>query len=377
MYVSAWPGLTFRDVFGMRKRRRTPFPLDAENQNMFHVARSGIYHLFRALAFTPGETVLVPDYHSGNELAAIHAAGAGVTLYPIRRNFEPDLDVLADLARKLKPRAIYIIHYLGWPQPMKEIQALCAEYGSILIEDCALSLLSSFGQRPLGTFGDYSIFCLYKTLPVPNGGVLVQNRQPLTKLERLRLNPCPRAAAAGRSAELALEALRSRFDSPGKALFNLKRAIGRRIRSSGVKHVPVGDIGWDIRNVNIAMSPLSSRVMCHQDYDHIREKRRANFILLKRLTAGRVSMPREDVPDCPLFFPVLVRDKHDAAEALRQSGIEAVEFWNGSQNHLTIGPDASFLRAHVLELPIHQGVSTAQIEFIADRFLQLNPEPAC
>src|SRR5204862_512234 len=72
-------------------------------------------------------------------------------------------------------RVLYVIHYLGWPQPILELRELCKERGIVLIEDCALSLLSQFNGRPLGTFGDYSVFCLYKTLPVPNGGMLIQN----------------------------------------------------------------------------------------------------------------------------------------------------------------------------------------------------------
>ena len=49
----------------------------------------------------------------------------------------------------------------------------------------ALSLLSEPDGEPLGSFGDWSIFCLYKTLPVPNGALLVQNAMPLGGLDRL------------------------------------------------------------------------------------------------------------------------------------------------------------------------------------------------
>ncbi len=80
------------------------------------MARSGIYHLFRTLNLKPGDKVLVPDYHSGNEVAAIRAAGASVVFYPIKRNLEPDLEALTRLAAQ-GARVIYVIHYLGWPQP--------------------------------------------------------------------------------------------------------------------------------------------------------------------------------------------------------------------------------------------------------------------
>ena len=226
MYVSSWPGLTLREFRQPRAEGKLPFPLSAESRLSFCVARSGIYHLFRALRFKKGEIVLVPDYHSGNEVSAIRAAGASIVYYPILRNLEPDLEALARLA-KLNPRVVYVIHYLGWPQPMKDIEALCRERGSLLIEDCALSLLSETDHKPLGSFGDYSVFCLYKTLPVPNGGLLVQNRNILGELTELELQRCPRATAAGRSAELALEAVRSRWEGLGEALFGIKRTFGK------------------------------------------------------------------------------------------------------------------------------------------------------
>jgi dTDP-4-amino-4,6-dideoxygalactose transaminase len=379
MYVSSWPGLTLREFRPPPSERTMPFPLKSENRLSFCVARSGIYHLFRALQFKPGETVLVPDYHSGNEVSAIRAAGASIVFYPILRNLEPDLEVLTRLA-KLNPRVIYVIHYLGWPQPMQEIEALCRHSGSLLIEDCALSLLSETDRKPLGSFGDYSVFCLYKTLPVPNGGLLVQNRNILKVLEDLELEQCPRTAAAGRSAELMLEAVRSRADSIGKVFFSIKRAFGEVLRAARVRQVPVGNIGWNVADVNIAMSPISNTVMERLDYEQIRRKRRENFLLMQRRLEGRVTMLREDLKEgvCPLFFPILVQDKHSSAQALWKRGIGAVEFWNeGDPSANSVGgTDARYLRAHVLELPIHQDVTLSQVEYIADQVLRLELQPA-
>jgi dTDP-4-amino-4,6-dideoxygalactose transaminase len=377
MYVSPWPGLNARELLPWQSGRPLPYPLDNSHRLAFCVARSGIYHLFRALELKPEDVVLVPDYHSGNEVAAIRAAGATITFYPVRRNLEPDLEELSRLARRLRPRVIYVIHYLGWPQPLNDIEALCHEQGSILIEDCALSLLSAIDRGPLGAFGDYSIFCLYKTLPVPNGGLLVQNHDALQQLDGLKLERCPRLTTLGRTAELALETIRSRADSIGKALFRLKQSIGRTLRRGGARRVPIGDIGWDIANVKLGMSPISNTVLKGLDYVQIRKKRRENYLFLLDRLRGRVKMLREDLDEgvCPLFFPILVQDKHAAAKALWAKDIGAVEFWNDKLNY-AIGREAEFLRAHVLELPIHQGVSSHQAEYICDQVLRLNLRPA-
>jgi len=378
MYVSSWPGLTVRDLLPNTRAERLPFPLEVPQRTSFCVARSAIYHLFRALHFREGEVALVPDYYSGNEVAAIRAAGATIVHYPILRNLEPDLEALARLARR-GARVLYVIHYLGWPQPMRAIEALSRACGSLLIEDCALSLLSEAEQTPLGSWGDYSVFCLYKTLPVPNGGLLIQNRNALSELAELRLERCPRAAAAGRSAELMLEALRSRAGAAGGALFAVKRAFGRMMRAARVRQVPVGNIGWNLADVHIAMSGFSGAVMKGLRYGEIRERRRANYLRMKSLLEGRVPLLRHDLPEgvCPLFFPILVRDKSATAQALQHRGIGAVEFWNDGGPLVAgeAGAEARFLRTHVLELPIHQDVTGAQVDYIADQVLRLELQP--
>jgi len=176
-------------------------------------------------------------------------------------------------------------------------------------------------------------------------------------------------------AELALEALRSRADLIGKVLFGIKRTFGRLLRAAEVRQVPIGNIGWSLGDVNVAMSSICNSVMKRLDYDRIRSRRRENFLLLRQKLEGRVSMLRADLAEgvCPLFFPILVRDKHAAARDLRQRGIGAVEFWNEVRPlaEQRSGPGAKYLRAHVLELPIHQDVGPSQVEYIADQVLRL------
>src|SRR6266849_8097425 len=209
MYVPAEHGLALTCLFRRRPAGHAPFPLSAPQHRHFYRARNAIYHVFRGLKFTSGDTVLVPDYHNTNEVAAIRAAGATVRFYRIGRNLEPDLEQLGRLARSTNARALFTIHYFGWPQPVKELLALCEAHGMFLFEDCALAFLGETGGRPLGSFGRYATYCLYKTLPVPNGGVLVHNEPGLPPLDRVELRPCGAATLYGRTLELLLERFRS------------------------------------------------------------------------------------------------------------------------------------------------------------------------
>jgi dTDP-4-amino-4,6-dideoxygalactose transaminase len=301
-----------------------------------------------------------------------------VRFYPIDRSLEPDLAALAALCTGAT-RALFVIHFLGWPQPMAEIQSFCRSRGLLLIEDCALALLSEHEGRPLGSFGDHAVFCLYKTLPVPNGGLLVHNRAGAGTLTAPPLHPCGLLPLAGRSTELVLEWLRTRSDGSGRALFALKRAAGRVLRASGAERHPVGDMGFDPGQLDLAISPVCHTLMRRCDFASIRRRRRENFHRLHAALEGHVPFLKRNLPEgvCPLFFPILVPDKRAAARALRARGVDAVEFWNEGAPEADVFPDVQFLRRHVLELPLHQGLGPPQIEHVATQVRALERGWAC
>ncbi|HEY3127938.1 MAG TPA: aminotransferase class V-fold PLP-dependent enzyme [Acidobacteriota bacterium] len=375
MYVPAWPVLS-PSCFFEASRDSLPYPLNSPHQTYSYVARNLIYHLFRALHFREGESVLVPNYHHGNEVRAIRSSGARIHFYRINRDLEPDLEELNRLCKSTPGlRALFVIHYLGWPQPIREIRAICRECGIILIEDCAISLFSKTQGEPLGSFGDYAIFCLYKTLPLPNGGLLVQSSDVLEDLARLNMKSASVASVAGRTSDLALAWIRSRSDFFGGALCALKRLAGQTLSGAGVKRVPVGDTGFDLANVNVAISSVCHSLLKRFDYERVWLKRRENFLLLEEKLQGRATLLRKELGEdvCPLFFPILVPDKPSAAQALWQRGIEAVQFWNHGDPEAKgkNSSDAQFLRDHVLELPIHQDVTPRQVGYMADQVLRL------
>jgi len=370
MYVPAWPVLAPRDLLPRRRLAKPrPFPLGVPGALHFYVARYALYQLFRALDCA-GASVLLPAYHHGNEVRAVRAAGAVPLFYSINRRMEPDLDELERLCRR-RPRAMVAIHYLGWPQPIEEMAALCRAYDVRLVEDCALALLSRARGGALGSFGDHAVFCLYKTLPVPNGAVLVQNRGGLDTLRQLALRSCDSMSLVGRSSELMLSRLRMRRERLGRLLFGAKRAAGRALTRLRWRRIPVGDDGFDVSRADLGMSALSRALVESSDYDGIVARRRRNFLQLRDRLDGRAHAVKDVLPEgvCPLFFPLLVQDKARAVAELERRGVEAVPFWNqgDAQAESESGPDVKYLRRHVLELPIHQDLTPAHIEYTAEQ----------
>lgn len=373
MYVSTWPALTPLHFIGRPSSGRLPFPFYARRKKYGYLARGLIYHLIKALELKGVGTVLVPDYHHGNEVAAIRAAGAKVASYRINADLSPDLE---DLERQMTPevRVLLVIHYLGWPQPIDVIAAIAKRHDVTLIEDCALSMFTEYRGQPVGTIGDFAIFCLYKMLPVPHGGLLVTNGAPIAKLEELSLRQASALSVAGRTLELLLEATRTRFDTVGKHLMDTKRLIGGVLSSAGVARAPVGDVGFDLARAGLGASPLVHHLLERVDLEAIPEARRARFAQLASRLLGRASfLALEPGPGtCPLFFPLLVEDKRAAVELLVRRGIGAVQFWASGDPELvgerTSG--AERLRRHLIELPIHQDVTPEDVDRMADVVIQ-------
>ena len=369
-FVPTYQGLSAADFVRSTTAGHECFPFTVPHRLPFYRARNAIYHLMRALLETnPGLTVLAPDYNSGNEILAIRAAGAGIRYCPVRGDMQLDPDEVDRYCRIHSPDLLYVIHYAGWPQPMPALAELCRRRGMLLVEDCALSLLSDLDGRPLGSWGDWSVFCLYKTLPLPNGALLVQNGPRLESLERLRLRDPGPASVAGRMAELVVQRIRSRANSVGAALQMMKRGMGCAAGALDVRRANVGDIGFNLDDVDLAMSRMSSRLLAGMDFAEIKRRRVENYRRLAERLGRRVIQVFPELPDgvCPLFFPIVVADKHAAATALRDRGVDALEFWNESvePGGHEMSEDARFLRRHVLELPIHQDLTGRHIDHVA------------
>jgi dTDP-4-amino-4,6-dideoxygalactose transaminase len=369
-FVPTYQGLAAMHLVGRPSASEPPYPFTAPRRISYYRARNAIFHLFRTLGEVRRSlTVLAPDYYSGNEILAMQAAGVKIHYCPVGADMQWDPAEVERLCRTHSPDVLYVIHYAGWPQPIAQLAEICRNREMLLVEDCALSLLSETDEgRPLGSFGQWSVFCLYKTLPLPNGALLVQNDVPLESLERLHLRPADAASVAARVAELLVQRIRGRFNSLGAALQAIKRGMGMAAGALDVHRANVGDIGFNLDEVDLAMSPVSTRLMRRLDYSDIRRRRAANYRQLLQEVDSHVCPMFPVLPHrvCPLFFPVIVPNKAEAASALRRRGVEALEFWNdpvgdGSE----MSPQARFFREHVLELPIHQDLSARHISHVA------------
>jgi len=254
---------------------------------------------------------------------------------------------------------------------MAQARKLADELEVPLVEDCALALLSRDGADPLGSTGDVSVFCLYKTLPVPNGGLLLVRGSLRNKLGTLPPTRAPRmTSTAIHLGSSMLSNLELRAGPAGRRARELLRNAGRfAIRKASVEFVSTGTQHFDVRDVDLGISSLSHLVLRNQQWAEIVERRRRNYFLL-------YAMLRDIAPPvtgelrpgvCPLFYPMPIANKASAMARLLARGVETVDFWRIRHPAVREGefPEVDRLRETVLELPVHQDLTPADAEHVA------------
>ena len=88
-----------------------------------------------------------------------------------------------DVERKItaKTKAIVVVHLFGMPSKIDEIKAVADKHGLKILEDASHSHGAMYKGKPIGSFGDVSIFSMQgnKLVPSGEGGVLLCDSQEL------------------------------------------------------------------------------------------------------------------------------------------------------------------------------------------------------
>jgi dTDP-4-amino-4,6-dideoxygalactose transaminase len=359
-----------------------PFPLDGARVALTFSGTAAVYQAVRALALPRGSVVLCPSYNCGHELEPILRLGLRVRCYRVDGNLETALE---DLEREVDgdTRAILVTHYFGFGRDLTAMREFCDQRGLALIEDCAHAFLSDNEAGNLGRVGEVAAYSFRKTLPIPNGGAAVLNRPTLGMPTDLR--PPPHASTWLKRLDLARKAALDRWTAThslrdalaGVAL--APAAVGgeliRRIRPLGRTHCydpDDEDYGFAPDVVQWKMSGFSQRAVAAFDFAAIAAARRANYRRLAASLAGlRGCRPlRLQIADncCPLFLPVQFDNRDEVYGYLLSLRINAALWWY--EQHPAVDwsrfPEARHLKATVLALPIHQDITSGQVDFMAD-----------
>ncbi|SDQ16337.1 DegT/DnrJ/EryC1/StrS aminotransferase family protein [Paraburkholderia fungorum] len=149
-------------------------------------ARAAMIHILAAKKRLDPRGILLPAYIGLSKIEGsgvfdpIRTTGIPHAFYRVDTRLRPDVDALEAQLKTGQYQLVFLIHYFGVPQvDVERFTALCHRYGVQIIEDCAHTLLGGLGGKRLGTYGDYAIFSVHKSIAAEDGGFFLDNRGEL------------------------------------------------------------------------------------------------------------------------------------------------------------------------------------------------------
>lgn len=387
-YISARPAFHFKDLCA-KKQNVSMFPLDHQRCYFFFSARYALMAGIKALSIGPNDTVLLPSYNCGTEIDPFLHLGIKPVFYRVNKDLVIDFD---DLLKKInsKVKAILVTHFIGFPQSIDYVKKICIGKKMFLIEDCAHAFLSTYREKCLGSYGDVSIFSLLKTLPIPNGGVLVINNADI------KYKHDPQKPNLFSTFFYATELLKHKTWSTNHSIkVNLIKFLydGSYISLSFIRFLLAGlrkyihpkglylvrpDSYFFVENLcSWGISSLSKNIINDSDFENIKTIRRKNFeyLLTHFIKNERGILPFRELPSgvCPLFFPIILESaekRNMLYKTLKEKGITTHPWWGRFHQEVPWKdfPDAVYLKQRLFGLPIHQDLNYEHLDRVMEEF---------
>jgi len=355
-YLAPDPPLTLFDLPSLVRAGREH---DAAPDGLFFASgRAALLAGLRALGIGAGDEVLLPAYLCESVVTPVVAVRARPVFFPVGKGFDVDLAAI-EAAIGPRTRAVVLIHYLGFPGPVEAVREVCRRRGVALIEDCAHALFSRDGDHLLGSFGDLAIFSPWKSLPLPDGGLLRVNRPDLRPSVPAQGVPARRTAA-----KLAYRALGGVEQLVG---WSPRLALLQRqaLRKSLHDQVSAGPVEL------LAGSDVARRLLRGASAAHVAGRRRRNFARLldvcHNLAWAQPVFHTLSEGVCPLGLPLVAEDRDGWRDQLLRRGVNVRTYWEQLPPAVDPAhfPDAAWLRDRILVLPVHQGLPSDGVEWLA------------
>jgi dTDP-4-amino-4,6-dideoxygalactose transaminase len=134
-------------------------------------------------ALEPGDEVIMPSFTFVSTANAVVLRGAVpvfVDIEPNTLNLDP---LLIEDAITSRTRAIFAVHYAGFPADMDRINQVARTKSLMVVEDAAQALGSTYKGRPAGALGDMAAFSFHETKNIISGegGAITLNRPDLVE----------------------------------------------------------------------------------------------------------------------------------------------------------------------------------------------------
>jgi len=330
--IKAQPGFSLSSVFAWHKR------LSANNLTTFSRARYALTAAAISLkSVNSPSMVLLPAYHCPALVEPFIHAGYELKFYPQNADLISDADIFQQL---LSPDVthVVVVRYFGFSQNAEQLIQLAFAAGKCIIEDNAHAMAHFWRtcslKRPEISA---SVTSLSKTLGTVDGGALFM----------------PDYMSACMQPGLHTEI---------KALVTSIRPVINSELDSEYRYFKTG-----MKNQDCLRS--SRWLMKSSDYTAISEKRRQNYNYLasklEHSAAGRLLYPVLTEQDVPYVLPFLLNDAKWFSK-LREQQVQVLRW---EELALPISDVASELRERLVQLPLHQELTTQQLDKIVNSLM--------
>jgi dTDP-4-amino-4,6-dideoxygalactose transaminase len=380
MYLSRFPSLSLRQLVSFNKLNQFEKVFDPAKTAYYYRGANAVFNAVKVLGLKSADVVLMPAYHCGIEVEAVLKAGGSVKFYGVTASLHVDIN---DLTSQIDSRtkALFVIHYFGFPQDMQAIKTICAERNILLIEDCAHALMSTYSQVPLGKFGDVSIFSFQKSLPIPDGGALVINTGTF---HTPGVGEAPTKLTLWRGVVVLCMQHTRMFHAWCYAVLNIlfihpARWLLRLLKKRQPQNFAIQTAStacFDDSKASLSISSVSLKQIQSSNLENMYQKRRENYkrlqSFLPKAYVSQLVFPALPEGVCPLFFPIRFPDRKMVVTFLEGKNIETFIFGEFLHPNLAADqfPQAQKCSQEILGLPIHQDMQERHMEYLGQAIRQ-------
>ncbi|MBL4668540.1 MAG: dTDP-4-amino-4,6-dideoxygalactose transaminase [Flavobacteriales bacterium] len=301
------------------------------------------------LDLNPGDEIIIPSYTFASCPNPFLIGGAKIIFADTEKDY-PNVSVnhIESLITQ-NTKAIMIMHYGGVTCNLEKIQAICKQNNLFLIEDAAQCINAFHNKKPLGTFGDVSVFSFHETKNVncgEGGMIVINNPDLLEKVEIIRQYGTNRTDFI----------------------------------KNGLSHYESVGLGLALFQSEINAAFLYAQL---QDIDDISEKRKIlwnyyNNSLKKIASESTFKLPQVNPNFNNHIFFITVRNRKDTdtlIQFLVKNNISAVKHFyplhqskfHASNNNKGDFPNATEFNETLIRLPLHHYLTVKKIDFIVEK----------
>jgi len=292
-----------------------------------------------AYGIGPGDEVVVPAFTFEATANVVLACGAKPVFADIKEDYNIDP---ADVRRKVtkKTRAMIPVDVFGYPADLDEVREIADRHSVKVIEDAAESLGAEYRGRPAGKTDHSGCFSLYATKVITSGegGAITTDDDEFADMARLVRN----------------HGMQAGYDT--------------RV------------LGFNYRMPEMAAAVASVQMDRLDGY--IEARRRNSRALTETISSLKGAELRQESTDRRhvwyLYTVFLSKRRDEVVKKLRALGVGAAVYWETPVNRMPLYkrlgyageslPMAVSAASHVVSLPVHPGVTEAEIALVAKEF---------